>query len=75
MDENSAQDTSIGQLSSLDQDASQNHSYVMLDSAGGRFKVDTNAVKVRHTAGVLFDSLHRSSTAVFFFNEIAVVEG
>ena len=47
MDENSDKDTLIGTLTALDQDKSQNHTFQLMSSAAGRFKVDGNKIKVK----------------------------
>ena len=48
--ENSGADAVVGNLATSDEDIRQNHTYRLLDSAGGRFKVDGSLVKV-----ILFD--------------------
>lgn len=46
VDENSDVDTVVGMLSTADPDNGQTYSYSMLDGAGGRFKIQSNLVKV-----------------------------
>lgn len=46
MNENSDTDTLVGTLTAVDQDNSQNHTFQLLNSASGRFKVDGNEIKV-----------------------------
>lgn len=46
MNENSDTDTLVGTLTAVDQDNSQNHTFQLLNSASGRFKVDGNKIKV-----------------------------
>lgn len=46
VDENSDVDTVVGMLSTADQDNGQTYTYSMLDGAGGRFKIQSNLVKV-----------------------------
>ena len=46
MNENSDVDTLVGSLTTLDQDKSQKHTFKLLNSASGRFKVDGNKIKV-----------------------------
>ena len=48
MDENSDVDTILGVLSTTDLDNGQTYSYSLLDSAGGRFKIQGNFVKVSY---------------------------
>lgn len=47
MDENSDMDTLVGSLTALDQDNSQKHTFKLLNSASGRFKVQGNKIKVK----------------------------
>ena len=47
MDENSDMDTLVGSLTALDQDSSQKHTFKLLNSASGRFKVQGNEIKVK----------------------------
>ena len=47
MDENSDMDTLVGSLTALDQDSSQKHTFKLLNSASGRFKVQGNKIKVK----------------------------
>ena len=37
----------VGSLTAVDQDTSQNHTFQLLNSASGRFKVDGNEIKVK----------------------------
>ncbi|KXJ22728.1 Spondin-1 [Exaiptasia diaphana] len=46
VDENSDMDTTVGMLSTADPDKSQSFTYLLLDNAGGRFKVVKNLIKV-----------------------------
>lgn len=46
IDENSPQDTVIGNLFSQDPDRAQTHTYTLTDGAGGRFKLDGKKLKV-----------------------------
>ena len=46
VDENSDVNTVVGMLSTADPDNGQTYSYSMLDGAGGRFKIQSNLVKV-----------------------------
>ena len=46
VDENCPQDTVVGNLLSLDPDRSQTHTYTMVNSAGGRFKLAGKQLKV-----------------------------
>ena len=46
MNENSDVDTLVGSLTTLDQDGSQKHTFKLLNSASGRFKVDGNKITV-----------------------------
>ena len=48
MDENSDVDTILGMLSTTDLDNGQTYSYSLLDSAGGRFEIQGNFVKVSY---------------------------
>ena len=50
MNENSAQDTTVGVLNTVDPDSGQTHTYTLLDSAGGRFKLQRNSLKVQSTS-------------------------
>ena len=54
MDENSDVDTVVGMLSTADLDKGQTYSYSLLDSAGGRFKIQGNFLKVRKLYNRLF---------------------
>lgn len=45
--ENCDIDTVVGNLATSDEDVGQNHTYMLLDSASGRFKIDGRFVKVR----------------------------
>ena len=36
----------VGSLTAVDQDTSQNHTFQLINSASGRFKVDGNEIKV-----------------------------
>ena len=49
VNENSDVDTVVGMLSTVDPDNGQSYSYTLLDSAGGRFKIQRNFVKVNDT--------------------------
>ena len=44
--ENSGVDTSVGNLATSDEDTGQNHTYRLMDSADGRFKIDGRVLKV-----------------------------
>lgn len=44
--ENSDVDTVVGNLVAIDEDVGQSHIYKLLDTAGGRFKIVNNQVKV-----------------------------
>ena len=44
--ENSDGDTVVGNLVAIDEDVGQSHIYKLLDTAGGRFKIVNNQVKV-----------------------------
>ncbi|XP_068740239.1 protocadherin Fat 4-like [Montipora capricornis] len=46
VNENSDVDTLVGSLTTLDQDGSQKHTFKLLNSASGRFKVDGNKITV-----------------------------
>ena len=46
MDENSDRGVLVGSLSVLDQDSGQSHAFTLLDSAGDRFVIDKNNLKV-----------------------------
>ena len=37
----------VGSLTAVDQDTSQNHTFQLLNSSSGRFKVDGNEIKVK----------------------------
>lgn len=47
MDENSDVDSLVGSLTALDQDKSQKHTFKLLNSSSGRFKVQGNQIKVK----------------------------
>lgn len=69
MDENSDMDTLVGSLTALDQDSSQKHTFKLLNSASGRFKVQGNEIKVKKGS---FHVQHREGKhvcheVVFFF--------
>ncbi|XP_028399271.1 protocadherin Fat 4-like [Dendronephthya gigantea] len=44
--ENSGVDAVVGNLATSDQDIGQRHAYTLLDTAGGRFKIEGRSVKV-----------------------------
>ncbi|XP_048583508.1 protocadherin Fat 4 isoform X2 [Nematostella vectensis] len=46
VDENSGTDITVGSLSTSDQDSGQRFTYTLLDSAGGRFKIVGDKIKV-----------------------------
>lgn len=49
--ENSDLDKVVGFLSTSDQDNTQTHSYTLIDSAAGRFKIDGRTLKVSRIVG------------------------
>lgn len=55
-------DTVVGNLTTSDDDVDQTHTYQLVDSAGGRFKISGSLVKVKFvssysTEKVVFDDL------------------
>ncbi len=48
--ENAATGTAVGILSTVDPDAGNTHTYVLLDNAGGRFRLAGNRLEVNSTA-------------------------
>ena len=50
IDENSADGASIGNLSSVDADGEDSHTYTLIDDAGGRFAIAGNTLQVANSA-------------------------
>jgi len=48
VDENSPQNTVIGNFSTVDSDLGQSYTYKLLSDAGGRFEISGNALMVRN---------------------------
>ena len=51
IEENAADGTVVGTLSTIDEDTGDTHSYALVDSAGGRFRVEGNKVMANGNGG------------------------
>jgi uncharacterized delta-60 repeat protein len=54
--ENSANNTTVGILSTTDPDAGNTHSYTLPDNAGGRFKISGNQIQVANSSLLNYES-------------------
>ncbi|PSF35821.1 hypothetical protein C7H19_15470 [Aphanothece hegewaldii CCALA 016] len=62
--ENSAAWTIIGQLNTTDPDAGENHTYTLINDAGGRFRVVNNQLMVALTGLLDFETLNTYTITV-----------
>ena len=64
VDENAANNTVVGTLSTTDPDSADTHSYTLLDDAGGRFQVVGNEIRVADGSLLDFEAATSHSVTV-----------